>query len=132
MPPNSALILEDDPICRNLLAELLVDINVAVTAFPSPVNFLDCCSGDPCSKETACIGAILTDNEMPGMNGLVFLKELDNRSCKIPAHCRAIFSGRWSSADREQARQLGCRVFSKPFSIDQIYDWVNSLPTPGT
>jgi hypothetical protein len=37
----------------------------------------------------------------------------------------ALMSGAWSEPDVEKAKSLGCTVFQKPFSLDEIGKWLD-------
>jgi hypothetical protein len=34
-------------------------------------------------------------------------------------------SGDWSDGDRSRAQALGCKIFSKPFDLDELSTWVD-------
>ncbi len=125
MASKVALLFEDNPLCRDLMTEILREKDFKVTAFADPTHYLadkiDC----HCCADTACADALITDNQMPGMTGLELLQRFDKNGCKLPNHRKAIISGSWSNEEYHQARQLGCKIFHKPASIEEIHQWLD-------
>lgn len=125
MAPKVALLFEDNPLCRDLITEILREKDFKVTSFTSPTHYLsdkaNCC----CCSDEACADALITDNQMPGMTGLELLQSVKNRGCKLPNHRKAIISGSWSDEEYRQALQLGCKIFQKPVSIEEIHQWLD-------
>lgn len=126
MLPKIALVLEDDSDCLSLLTAILTKNNLKVRAFSDPVTYLNTRLEDDCLNQCPCVGFILTDNNMPGMSGLDFLEKLERDDCRLPNNRKAIISAYWTEEMRERAQKLGCRVFHKPFSIAEIYAWIES------
>lgn len=125
MPSKVALLFEDNSLCRNLMTEILIEKDFAVTAFADPVNYVanknDCCN----CGDGYCADALITDNQMPGMTGLELIRWIIDRDCRLASRPRAVISGSWSSAEYDEAKQLGCKVFQKPASIDEIHQWLD-------
>ena len=125
MGSKTALLFEDNLLCRDLMTDILQEKNFRVTAFAGPTRYLSDKADCHCHSDLACVDALITDNQMPGMTGLELLQRFNNRGCKIPNHRRAIISGSWSEEEYHQARQLGCKIFQKPFSIEEINQWLD-------
>lgn len=125
MPPKVALLFEDNCLCRELMTEILTEKDFKVTAFTNPTSYVaskNCC--DHCG-ENVCADALITDNQMPGMNGLELIQWITDRGCKLPKHRRAVISGSWSGEEYDQAQRLGCKIFQKPASIKEIHQWLD-------
>lgn len=120
-----ALLLEDDVGCRNLIIEIMAECDIEVEAHHDPTCFLK--KSDKCPYDKPCADLILTDNQMPNMTGLDFLQRLEEMECKIPAPKKGIISGNFSIADLKRIEKLGVKHFTKPCSIDNIYDWLESI-----
>ena len=60
---------------------------------------------------------------MPTETGLEFIKERLDHGCKI--NYRALMSADWSDPDMKKAQELGCRIFHKPFNLDDLVQWLN-------
>lgn len=78
-----------------------------------------------CGSETACSDVIISDLDMPNVKGLDFVESLVGKGC----HCRhiALMSGGWTDKDRARASRIGCKVFEKPFSVDELVEWAKEL-----
>lgn len=125
MANQTALVFDDDIFFRNFLTETLTDLNLQVTTFSAHSDFLSRINADCSSGESLpCPDFILTDNQMPGMTGLEFVKQIMLMGCKISYQNIAIISGRWTEDEMEEAQQLGCKVFQKYNSPDQIRAWI--------
>jgi CheY-like chemotaxis protein len=84
---------------------------------PSPCSTCHCRIGERCAD------VLLSDLSMPGMRGIDFLENQRRIGCKIDT--MGLMSGSWKEQDQRRARKLGCRIFSKPFDIHELYHWVN-------
>ena len=120
-----ALLLEDDTVCREIITEALSDYDFEVEAYHDPTCFLK--NLDKCPVDMPCVDFILTDNQMPGMTGIEFLKRLEEMECKVPVRNRAIISGNFSFNDIERIEQLGIKSFNKPYSLGRVYDWLEEI-----
>jgi CheY-like chemotaxis protein len=78
-----------------------------------------------CPQNFVCGDFLLTDNQMPGMTGLEFVERQTNGGCKGIISNKAVISGSWNEEELAKAKRLGCRVFSKPFSLDEISAWLD-------
>lgn len=125
MSRKTALLIDDNEFYMDLLIEVLQEKDFEVLAFNDPLEFLsqkeDCCS----AQIKPCADVVITDNQMPGMSGLDFLKMISDRGCKLPNRCKAIFSGDLSEEDHAQAQALGCKVFKKPTPIHDFWNWLD-------
>jgi len=119
------IVLEDDENTRDVLTLLLRRRNHEVLAFPSPV----CCPvyEDPeclCPQDHACGDFLITDNRMPGMSGLEFVRRQAARNCRGANRNKAIISGTWTEEQVGLAKDLGCRLFAKPLNIEDLMNWL--------
>ena len=85
MSSKSALVFEDNLVCRSLLEDILAEKQYKVTSFVSPALFLPQCAETRCRMGCPCVDVIMTDNEMPGLTGLEFLALLKKYGCIIPS-----------------------------------------------
>lgn len=118
------LIFEDEKFIRCAFKDLLVELGYEVLTFPDPVasplyekSYCDCLPGK------ACADFIISDVNMPFVNGLDFLKSQIKKDCKVKN--RALMSGDWTNSDLQIAQNLGCQIFHKPFDINEIIRWID-------
>jgi DNA-binding response OmpR family regulator len=118
-----ALIFDDDPLIRQLLWAVCDRRGYEVVTFPDPglcpLHTRERCL---CDSEASCTDIIISDLDMPCVKGLDFVEALLVKGC----HCRhiALMSGAWSDHDIARARELGCKLFTKPFHISEIMEWL--------
>lgn len=126
MLPKVVLLFEDNPWCRDLMTEILMEKNYQVTAFANPTSYIaeqnTCCL----CRDKYCADALITDNQMPGISGLELIRWMNDHGCTLPNHRKAVISGSWSNEEYNQAQQLGCKIFQKPASFDEIHQWLDS------
>ena len=121
-----AVVIDDEYFCRYSLSTLLQKKGYEVNCSDSAVCCeLHKCSVSTCSKELPCGHFFLTDNRMPGMNGLMLIARQRRGACKIPMKMKAILSGGLTPDELDQAQELGCKVFHKPYDLDEISVWLD-------
>lgn len=81
---------------------------------------------DQCIKENPCADIIITDLNMPEMNGIELLQYQSRRGCKIEIRNKAIISGYIDDENRKAIENLGCSFFLKPLELSLISDWLNT------
>lgn len=119
-------IFDDDDLIRTTLSFFLAQEGYLVSEFAQP----DHCSlyyekECICGAKQACADIIITDINMPGENGLTFIENQIQKGCKVE-HI-AVMSGDWEDPDLEKAKELGCQVLYKPFSIIKLKNWLDSI-----
>jgi CheY-like chemotaxis protein len=117
------LLLEDDEHIRDLMTDLFKSRGYEVVHFATPAvcplqQKPDCI----CDEHSRCADIILSDLEMPFLTGLQFIENQKNKNCKAPY--LAMMSGNWNHHEVEKAKELGCKVFYKPFKISEITEWL--------
>lgn len=120
------VIFEDEQVTRETLSRLIGSRGHEVLCFADP----SCCplySGIACSctEEEACGDILITDNQMPVMTGLQFIRRQYERGCKGIVANKAIVSAYLSPEELEQSRELGCKVFHKPLDWREMQRWLD-------
>ena len=120
------ILLEDNEVIRNVLCELFNRRGYEVFAFETPaicpLHLLPECR---CNENESCADIILSDLEMPTISGLQFIKNQKDKSCKI-LHF-AMMSGKWEKEELLKAKDLGCKIFHKPFQINDFNEWLDEV-----
>jgi CheY-like chemotaxis protein len=117
-------IFDDEPAIRSLLWQLLDGRGYEVFSFPEagscPLYISHRCQ---CSEDQACTDIIISDNNMPIIDGLEFIENQMKKGCKVKN--TALMSGDWSESNLQYAERLGCQIFHKPFGLDEINKWLD-------
>lgn len=126
MSPKTALLFEDNAFYREVMTEVLQEKNFQVRAYSNPTLFL--AQKDPCcgADDRCCADVLISDNHMPGMSGLEFLEYAHASGCRLP-RSKAVISGNWTEEDHARASRLGCKIFQKPTSIDELFAWLDDV-----
>ncbi len=113
------LIVEDDPLIRCLIADVLADVGYVVYTAQDGAEAL-------ASLAEARPDVVVLDLEMPGLDGRTFLTRCrqDPRHRHLPV---VVLSG--AATAREDAQRLGAQAYmGKPFVIDRLREIVGALP----
>ena len=118
-----ALIFDDEPLIRRLLWSICDRRGYEVFTFPDPgICPLQRETTCPCLEHMTCSDIIVSDLEMPLVNGLDFIESLLGKGCRC--HHIALISGTWCDQDLARAEKLGCAFFEKPFRIEEFIAWL--------
>jgi DNA-binding NtrC family response regulator len=119
-----AFILDDQRLMSELLKQILEDRGYEVLSFSDP---RDCPLFNKgichCTDGQICGDIIISDINMPNNHGLDLIERQKKSGCKIKNI--ALMSGFWTGSDLRKAEKLGCKVFHKPFTIDEIEEWLD-------
>lgn len=115
------LIFEDNEFISFILKDILDDLGYEVHTYSNP-GLCPLYLNYNCQSDYSCSDIIISDLNMPVENGLDFIKDLLNRGCKVKS--RALMSADWTDGDIQYAEELGCKIFSKPFDMKELLDWL--------
>ena len=119
------LIFEDNDALRKTLKQILNELSYEVHTFSNPgmcPQFYSSSQG--CSLVDSCSDIIISDVNMPVENGIEFIKRRLDNGCKLKF--RALMSADWNETDIQRAKNLGCKVFHKPFELEALIRWLDS------
>lgn len=127
--PLRVAVIDDEPMIRSLFKAMLERQGHQVETYESASQSPYCDSpACPCSKYPDCPDVIVSDINMPGMDGISFLINLHQRGCKCPAF--ALMSGHGiSHTDLARVAEFGTRIFIKPHALAEIIVWLRELKT---
>lgn len=120
------LVFDDDAEIRNLLQTALSNKGYEVTTMSDATEFpfisRESC---PCPPGEPCADILIADNVMPNIEGIDFFKKLKYKGCQpLVKGNVAIMSGYLTIHYINELNNLGIHYFRKPFSLEDIYDWV--------
>lgn len=119
-----AIVIDDDKSLRAVISAILKKRGYEVHAYAGPIHcpiYLD--HECPCPAEHACANIIITDVEMPNVRGPEFIENQKRNGCKVENI--AVMSGKWEDSELEHIKRFGCKIFDKPFKIDELNRWLD-------
>ena len=118
-----AFVIDDEEELRNIISIFLKERGYEVYEFPDPSTCPILLEKEcPCPPEYACTDFIITDINMPNITGIEFIKNQKKKRCKVKNI--AIISGGWSPENEEQAKNFDCKIFKKPFNVEEFINWL--------
>lgn len=109
-----------------MLGKTLTNRGWEVLSYPDPHACpLYAASGCACPPEEVCADVLVTDLDMPHMNGLAFARELLQKGCKIPN--LAMFTDSQSPESAKDASALGFVIFEKSNGITPLLLWLSEV-----
>jgi CheY-like chemotaxis protein len=96
-----ALVVDDSPIVRDLVTDVLADAGLEVLVASDGAEGIRC-------FESAEPDIVLSDVEMPNMDGFEFLRHVRSRTQRIPV---VMLTTRGSLEDRKRATALGASAY---------------------
>ena len=120
------IVLEDDIAMSDLFRKVLQDYGCEVQAFSDPTAFTVFCNPEcDCPMDKACIDVLITDFNMPNMNGIELLRLQRKRGCKALDANKALMSAMTTPRQQSAIKELGCHFFRKPFKLSEIKQWID-------
>jgi len=116
------LVVDDQPVVREVIAEMLEEFGATVTAVPGVSDALE-------SLERERPNVVLSDIQMPGEDGYALIRKVralpPDRGGQTPA---AALTGLATPEDRERALRAGFQDHAaKPIEAGQLVRLVTSL-----
>lgn len=114
---GKVLIVDDHPGIRLLLSEVLMYENYDVTTVSNGKEALS-------ELENKSFSLILLDYELPIIDGLGVIKELNDQSCMTPT---IVMSGRAEELDELRQYPFIKTVVKKPFDLLEIQSYIETF-----
>ncbi len=126
MRKRRAVVIADEEIIVDLFKDFFSTRKYEVFSFTSPVVCPICeKNGNLCNTSYPCADVIITDFNMPDMNGLELLQEQSKHGCKLRKENKALMSGYLDKESYRKVKQLGYAFFQKPIEFSEISAWLD-------
>src|SRR5512135_2300630 len=104
-----AVIVDDEPFVRNMLKDFFLLRGYEVLSYSDatmvcPLYGKD---GDVCTYEQPCSDVLITDFNMPGVNGVELLHYQQAKGCRLDMRNKAVISGYIDDLNREIVDDMG-------------------------
>ena len=120
------IVLEDNLISQGILKYLLTARNHEVITYDNPsICPLQLTPKCRCNNNERCTDIIISDLNMPVINGLDYIRNQRIKGCKCKSV--ALVSSELNPEIKKKAEELSCKVFSKPYNISEIFDWLDDV-----
>ena len=120
-PFRRVLVVDDDPIFREMIHYVLSQQNIDVKTAPDGPTALDMLATEP-------FDILFVDFQMPGMNGLEVAAAARRLHATLPI---ALLTGSVDALPPADLRAAGIsQMFTKPFDLDELMHWINSHAPP--
>jgi CheY-like chemotaxis protein len=124
MRRRRVILFDDDPFVLDALSHLFEDRGYDVIACREAVACAVYEASPSCDRERPCADIMITDLQMPGMNGIQLFETQARRGCPLTFMNKAVLSGSLDAAALEAIRRLGCASFRKPTRPAQLREWI--------
>ncbi len=122
MRKKRALIFDDDVSILQLLKAVLSNMDYEVFTYNEPtVCPIYERNAEHCNQKAPCADILITDFEMPQMNGIELLQNQTRRGCPLNPRNKTVISGNESIGNDETIKQLGVSFFKKPINIGEYF-----------
>ena len=119
------LIFEDEIAIIRLYKMMLKDRGYEIRTFEDPTfcplyKEKECI----CQFDCMCADIIITDIQMPKIDGLTFIKEQKEKGCKVKNII--VISAFINEGVQDDAKKLGCSFMQKPFDMKDLFKWLDA------
>lgn len=117
---KTILVIDDEPMLRYTLRELLVDLGFQVREATHGQQGIDILQSEQ-------IDLVLLDMVMPVLSGMEVLYKMRESNIQTPV---VLSSGRARGLDPEELQQLGVLgILNKPYSMGQLSEVLEAVPS---
>lgn len=123
--PPSVLVIDDDDLMREMLAETLEAVGCDVTQSHTTVTWMIDCANGALKEAESHYDLVISDIRMPGMDGLTVLESMTELHDQPPT---ILITAYGDTQTHDRAMRAGATiVLDKPFSIQTLLSWVDRI-----
>lgn len=123
-----AIIFDDDPMTLSIMRRILERRGYEVQAYDNPADspFYNC-KECPCSlHDSKCPDLIISDYNMPVVNGAELLESTINKGCRC-RHLALMSAMGATEEDLIRVEKYGTYYFTKPIDLAKFYKWLDQV-----
>lgn len=125
MRKRRVIIFDDEPVVLLVLEDFFTSRGYEVLTYGAPVDCPLYNGEESCRNEAPCGDIVLTDYQMPRMNGIELLQTQARRGCKLNSKNKALMTGFMDGEKAEAVQALGAAFFEKPLPLDVLGRWLD-------
>lgn len=126
MLPIKAIIIDDERAVLSTLKRILEHRKYEVATYADPRQTPLYEIKHPCSLMSRCPDLIISDYDMPWVNGVELLESAVKKGC-LCRHLALITGKGLPEGDMLRIAKYGTRYFMKPLEFDDFYDWLDRV-----
>jgi CheY-like chemotaxis protein len=123
--PRRVVILDDEEVVYEMLCDFFEERGYEVVGQDAFLADCPALGGGNPGHDCPCADVIVSDHHLGEITGLDIFESIVGGPCDI--RHKAIISGAFMPRDETRARELGCRIFRKPFSLVEVEDWLDRI-----
>jgi len=118
------VLIDDEPAVLNILSRMFQRRGHEVLTYVNPVACpIYSSAHGSCFPQSKCPDIIISDVDMPGVNGLKFIDTVFQKGCKCK-HVALLTGKGISDQDMKRMAKLGARCFTKPLDFAEFEAWL--------
>jgi DNA-binding response OmpR family regulator len=123
-----AIIFDNEIFILNMLKDFFLMRGYEVLSYSDPTAICRIYGdgGDTCGNDHPCGDIMVTDFQMPGLNGLELLEFQARKGCKMDIRNKSIISGYIDDRSRQRVSELGGTFLQKPFTLNALSEWLDA------
>jgi CheY-like chemotaxis protein len=122
------IICDDEIFILGMLRDFFLMRGYEVLSYHNPASVCPLYGDerDGCTNEHPCSDIMITDFNMPGVNGVELLEFQARKGCKLDSRNKSVISGYIDDGNLRRVHQLGCSFLRKPFTLDALAEWLSA------
>lgn len=121
------VVVDDDPSILLMVKHVLQSKGHTVLTYKTP---LECplyrAKPCPCEAATPCPDVIITDYNMPEVDGVTFINDVRKRGCQC-LHSAIISSNGPTDSQLSRLAKYDTRFFIKPLDYRELFAWLDRV-----